>query len=108
MAGSAVALRIKRVLLAVLVVLSLICAWIIGLCRQPVDVTPFLTQVLSQAERFERAEAGVYVGYAEEDAQAREVGYVAMGSALGVPGVGRPNSQVSWPSGCRPREMSGI
>ena len=50
------------------------------------DVTPFLTQVLSQAERFERAEAGVYVGYAEEDAQAREVGYVAMGSALGYAG----------------------
>jgi NosR/NirI family transcriptional regulator, nitrous oxide reductase regulator len=50
------------------------------------DVTPFFTQVLGQAERFERAGAGVYVGYLEEGTQAREVGYVATGSALGYAG----------------------
>ena len=80
------ALRTKRVLLAIAVGLSLICAWIIGIFRQPVDVTPFFTQVLGEAERFERAEAGVYVGYVEAGAQARIAGYVGTGSALGYAG----------------------
>jgi NosR/NirI family nitrous oxide reductase transcriptional regulator len=79
-------LRAARVLFTVLLALSLICTWIIGTFRQPVEVTPFFKQVLGRAERFERAEAGVYVGYVEEGEQARKVGYVATGSALGYAG----------------------
>ena len=79
-------IRTPRVLVALFVLLSLICAWCIGAFRQPIEVTPFISQVLEAAEDFQRVETGVYVGHVQEGELARTTGYAATGSALGYAG----------------------
>ena len=70
----------------ILVLLSLVFAWLVGFYRDQEDLTGFLAQVLPQGHRFERRTDRVYVGYAEDGGTTRKVGYVSLAEAFGYGG----------------------
>jgi NosR/NirI family nitrous oxide reductase transcriptional regulator len=78
--------RQRARLFVLLVLLSLVLAWLVGFYRSQADLTGMLGQVLPEAQRFERSGDSVFVGYAEVGEAQRKVGYVSMAEAAGFGG----------------------
>jgi len=77
-------MRTRQRTLAVVALATVVVAWFVGLYRHETDISPFLKQVLPQADTFERCDTGIYTGI--EGAERRTVGYVAIGEAGGYGG----------------------
>ena len=73
-------------LFVILVVLSLVFAWLVGIYREQDDTTNLLSQILPQAQRFERRADTVFVGFAQDGPAQRKVGYVSTAEAFGYGG----------------------
>lgn len=80
------AVRVASVCLKGFMLLSLVCAWVIGAYREPLALGGLFGQVLETAREFKRIAPGVCVGFLQEDGHTRHLGYVATASALGYAG----------------------
>ncbi len=77
---------VRQRILAVVVLASLVAAWLVGWHRNQTDIAPFLKQALPRASTFELRREGVHVGNEVVGAEQRVAGYVAIGEAGGYGG----------------------
>jgi NosR/NirI family nitrous oxide reductase transcriptional regulator len=71
---------------SLVVILSLLAAWIMGKSRQNSDLYPYLQQALPGAEKFEIYSKDIFTGIVSVDSAGEIVGYVAVGEARGYGG----------------------
>jgi len=76
----------RKALFVWLIFVSLVLAWLVGAFRQEIELAPFMGEVLPQAERFERVQDWLYVGYRQVGDAENTVGFVAFGSGQGYAG----------------------
>ncbi len=75
--------RIREIAFVLLVVLSLVLAWLVGWLREEMRIDKILLEYLPAADYFEKATSHVYVGYMREPQANEKVGYVGQGLAMG-------------------------
>jgi NosR/NirI family nitrous oxide reductase transcriptional regulator len=78
--------RRQALALVIMVVLSLVFAWLVGFYRDQADMTGVLSQILPKAQRFESLADTVFAGYAQDADGQRKVGYVSLAEAPGFSG----------------------
>jgi NosR/NirI family transcriptional regulator, nitrous oxide reductase regulator len=78
--------RRQALVLVILLVLSLVFAWLVGLYRSQEDLTGVLSQVLPEAQRFDLLGKEVFAGYSREAGLEQRVGYVSVADAYGYGG----------------------
>jgi Na+-translocating ferredoxin:NAD+ oxidoreductase RnfG subunit len=79
-------LKLRERLVASVVLLSLILAWIAGILRHRSDITAFLKQALPSAIHFDPISDDTYVGLILAEPQSKKVGFVAVRSTQGYAG----------------------
>jgi NosR/NirI family nitrous oxide reductase transcriptional regulator len=80
----AVSKKTERII-AVLAFVTIVVAWLIGSAGGHFDMDPVLSQVMPQAERFEKLDSNTYAAYMGKSSEAL-VGYVTTGEADGFAG----------------------
>ena len=68
--------KVREIAFVILVLLSLVLAWLLGWLREQVRVDRALMEYLPAADYFEKATDHVYVGYMREPQANKKVGYV--------------------------------
>ncbi|MDH3997974.1 MAG: FMN-binding protein, partial [Desulfuromonadales bacterium] len=71
--------------IAVLALVTIVAAWIVGSASSHFDLEPTLSQVMPQAERFEKLDDQTYAAYVGQPSETL-IGYVATGEANGFSG----------------------
>lgn len=75
--------RTREILFVILVLLSVVAAWLVGAFRQNASVGQVLMTVMPDALHFEQAPDDVYIGLVRMGNVVRPVGYVGLCSATG-------------------------
>ena len=75
--------RSKEILFVILVILSVVSAWLIGSFRHNASVGQVIMTVMPKAHNFEKAPNNVYIGLVGDGNDVRPVGYVGLSSATG-------------------------
>ncbi|QPC84481.1 FMN-binding protein [Phototrophicus methaneseepsis] len=78
--------RRQKNIVTIVAFLILVGAWIFGRLNSGSDVTPFIQDVLPQAERIEQGSQGLFTGYATQNGTEQVVGYAMTGTATGYGG----------------------
>ncbi len=78
--------RRQALVLVILLVLSLVFAWLVGLYRSQEDLTRVLSEILPEAQRFDLLGREVFAGYSGEGNMEQRVGYVSVADAYGYGG----------------------
>jgi NosR/NirI family nitrous oxide reductase transcriptional regulator len=76
--------RLERTL-ALIAVVILIMAWVLGTFRAEADLQPFLERIMPEADRFDPASVGTYAAWKTEPEKTL-IGYVTTGKAHGYAG----------------------
>ncbi|MFC1762705.1 4Fe-4S binding protein [Planctomycetota bacterium] len=92
-------MRHKEVLFVILVLLSIVSAWLIGGFRHNTEVQQVLTEIMPEAEQFEKTSPHVYIGLARDGNDVQPIGYIGFSSATGSLGpieVAAGFDQAGW------------
>lgn len=72
-------------ILAVIALIIIVCAWLLGRFRAEVDLAPFLKKALPEAEHFQSVSDDTYAAW-KDQSETQLIGYVAVGSSHGYGG----------------------